>query len=265
MEKMNIVSKRMKNSKTLKVLQLTDTHLFKDPSLTMKGCNPAKNFLKIISIVKDKHLEEIDAIFLTGDLSQDETPDSYRFLLDHLMPLQKDIYWIPGNHDDLSIMKPIFSDYGIPYTNNLFNDRWNFIFLNSAKPNEISGYLEKNELSNLSYLLKQNQKKQQIVILHHHPIIVETPIVDEFKLTNADAFYECLTGFNVRLIVSGHVHGHYDIHFHDIPFVTSPATSLQWVKGAKEIQINPAIGYTIFEVSDAHISHKVYEYEKAAE
>ena len=70
----------------LLVAQITDTHLFAEVDRTWKGLSTAHTLQKVLD-----RLQQIqpppDLLLLTGDLSQDETPESYQRLVSLIAPL----------------------------------------------------------------------------------------------------------------------------------------------------------------------------------
>ncbi|NEP81399.1 MAG: hypothetical protein F6K17_09110 [Okeania sp. SIO3C4] len=62
------------------VAQITDTHLFADPTEgKMYGLPTESSFLKVLEKLKQLQPQP-DVLLLTGDLSQDETSESYQRL-----------------------------------------------------------------------------------------------------------------------------------------------------------------------------------------
>src|SRR3990167_1480978 len=95
----------------MKIIQITDTHLFSDDSETMFDvhCNDAFN--QTIQYFINHDLNDSDMVFLTGDISQDMTEKSYQRIAESLSQLKIPVYWIPGNHDDHAIAESVFSKY----------------------------------------------------------------------------------------------------------------------------------------------------------
>ncbi len=238
------------NKDEIKILQLTDLHLFNKENL-LHGCNTNKSFENIISDIKNDININYDLIFLTGDISQDMTDDSYIFCSNILSQLEHPIFWIPGNHDNYKKTKEIFKK------NKLFNHRrylktkhWDFIFINSCIEGKDYGYLNENEIKYIdSYIKKCNQEKDICIVMHHHPIPVDTPLIDEVILKNYFEFLEKIKKYpSVKLIMCGHVHGDYSITYNSIKIETSHATCFQWLKGTNQIEIENYAGYTVYKM-----------------
>jgi len=228
-----------------KVIQITDCHLFKtNPFLFSVNCN--ENFISVINKIKNNDLKDADAIFLTGDLSQDESKESYELIVKQLANINLPIYWIPGNHDDIDVMESVFDTSPFFKGSHFKTLQWNFIFLNTKKIGTDKGYISENELTFLQSRLDQiDNNKPTAIIMHHHPVPVGTPLIDEYVLVNNSLFMMEIKG-KVDLVICGHVHGDYSIKCENITIETAPATCLQWTKGTNKLNIENKIGYKIY-------------------
>ncbi len=242
------VSINMKLDKNyFKVIQITDTHLFKDRESKIFGLSSNDNFDVVMDKIKYSELADADAIFLTGDLSQDETVESYSHLSKQLQEVEKPIYWIPGNHDSLVTMESVFEK-----SNNfqrgmiLSTSCWDFIFINTKIDGRESGYIASSELKRLFSELSLVRGKKIAIIMHHHPSAVNTPLVDGYILENQKEFWQVLENFNIDLIICGHVHNDYTLIFNNTSIETSPATCLQWQKGVSDFIFERKIGYKVY-------------------
>lgn len=247
---------------TLKILQLTDTHLFEAPGNRIHGVDSNENFLKVINHI-EKNKIEFDFIFLTGDISQDETLSSYELIAEAVSKFNKPIYWIAGNHDDRPTMVDVFSNYPLFKNENPFflsDIGWSFIFIDTVLKGEHSGYMVKEKIKIFSDLLRMTQEESSIaIVMHHHPIPVNTPLIDQFILKNRDDFLRVIqkSGRKVDVVICGHVHGDYDLNAEGVRVVSSPATCLQWQKGAIELQTEKISGFTLWKFSEKG----VFDYE----
>ncbi|MEG4235629.1 metallophosphoesterase [Microcoleus sp. Pol11C3] len=79
----------------LLVAQITDTHLFAEIDREWQGLSTARTLQAVLD-----RLQQIqpppDLLLLTGDLSQDETPESYQRLVSLIAPLGIPAYWLSG-------------------------------------------------------------------------------------------------------------------------------------------------------------------------
>lgn len=234
-------------NKKFKIVQITDCHLFKDNSL-MLDVETNKTFSQVVERIKNVELHDTDAIFLTGDLSQDESKESYQRIINSLSDTNKNIYWIPGNHDCIENLSSIFlTNKKFIRAHHINTPHWDFIFLNTKIEGADYGFLSALELSNLKQSLDQCINKSIAIVMHHHPAPIGTPMIDGCMLENANSFWEVISGYPVKLIMCGHVHGDYAVKYNEeITIEASPATCIQWVKGATEPAFEKKIGYKIY-------------------
>ena len=66
----------MRADGTVKVLQISDCHLFSDPDKDLLGVNTAQSFKAVVEAIKEQNFE-YDFIAFTGDISQDYSAASY--------------------------------------------------------------------------------------------------------------------------------------------------------------------------------------------
>ena len=62
---------------TVRVLQLTDCHLFADESKDLLGVNTSESFKAVVEAVRAQNFD-YDFIAFTGDISQDYSATSYQ-------------------------------------------------------------------------------------------------------------------------------------------------------------------------------------------
>src|SRR3990167_3251002 len=136
---------------TVKILQISDTHLFENDELTLLGIKTNKKFEAVIAKIRGEDIHDTHMIFLTGDISQDETKASYQKAANYLSALKIPIYWIPGNHDHLPHCESVFKN-----AKNFFRTaqlsflHWHVIFLNTKLEGADEGYLSPLELKRLN-------------------------------------------------------------------------------------------------------------------
>jgi Icc protein len=247
------------NPDFLKILQISDTHLFADEKETLNGVNTYQAFKDLITHLNKTELHDTDLIYLTGDLSQDETSQSYEKIVALLDPLDIPIYWIPGNHDNLETLEATFKK-----GHNFFNSRrlstihWNFIFLNTQLDGTPEGFLNDKELQALRAEMESPQtSKLTAIVMHHHPIEVNTPLIDKLMLKNKDAFWDIVSNTNVKLIICGHVHGDYQFQHQNIFIETSPASCYQFVKQTTEFAMENKIGCKFYKFDEEGFTSSV--------
>jgi Icc protein len=232
----------------MKIIQISDTHLFANDELDIFGVKSNVKFKEVITKIINEDADDLDIIFLTGDISQDETAESYQIIANYLSKLNIPIYWIPGNHDHLARVNVAFQ-YAKNFNRktNLTLPNWHFIFLNTKMEGKEYGYLSSTELTILrNEIVNSEINKKIAIVMHHHPAPVGTPLIDNYILKNTEDFWDIVIGTKVKLIICGHVHGDYQFTHNNICIESAPATCLQWKKGTKDLETDKRIGYKIY-------------------
>jgi len=212
----------------LNIIQITDTHLFANKAQLLQGHCTYQNLSDTIDYLLAS-AEIPHFVLLTGDISQDESPESYQFTRVQLERLNLPVYWIHGNHDDEAKVKPIFdASPNLKQLKHLVTPFWDFIAINTCRRGSDDGYLEENELVHfwLKVEIAKSNNKNIVVVMHHHPHPVATPLVDVCMLQKADDFLtQIKQRSEIKLIICGHVHGNYQISYGDLMIEACPATS----------------------------------------
>lgn len=84
--------------RSLKVLQLTDSHLYADPSRCLLGINTLETFDQVLAQALHEQGTP-DLLLATGDLVHDASDTGYKRLLGRLKLTGIPTYCLPGNHD----------------------------------------------------------------------------------------------------------------------------------------------------------------------
>lgn len=235
---------------TLKVVQLTDTHLFSSPDQTQKGVNTRQTLEAVVKDVAE-HLPDFDALLLTGDLSQDETPGSYDALKAILAPLRgAPIHAIPGNHDDLHCMRARFTDDDIFVLADARLGNWRIAMLNSRVPGRVHGELGADQVSRLGNSLL-NAAEHTICAMHHPPVAIDCAWLDASRCLDGDELLAVAANPPVKAVVCGHVHQVFEATLSNVAILTTPSTCVQFKPGMDDFALDDAPpGYRIFELEE---------------
>ncbi|WP_067514418.1 3',5'-cyclic-AMP phosphodiesterase [Endozoicomonas ascidiicola] len=221
------------STKKIQVLQITDTHLFASSHSALMGVDTAATFEAVLKMVKSDFYQA-QCVLVTGDLTQDDSADSYHYLKDALSDLPMPNYWLCGNHDREDLMNAI-SPAAMKKKVELGN--WQILLLNSQVPNQVYGHLEESELAFLSKELAQNPDKPTLIALHHHPAPINSQWMDNIMLKNPDEFAAVLNNHkNIKGIIHGHIHQAIDYTFCGIPVMATPSTCVQFAPESNHFQ-----------------------------
>jgi len=246
----------------INVVQISDTHIFSDEKKELLGFCTLSRLEKVIDHILSASPTP-DIVLITGDISQDETRQSYELALNRFERFDCPVYWIAGNHDNPSALNPIFrnSDKLIKLET-LITQYWDFVSIDSCKRGTDDGYISTAEYKKFQSKIKKSQSdnKNIVVVMHHHPLPVNTPLLDDCMLKNGSEFLEFVNSTQqIKLIMCGHVHGEYQIKQNGLVIETCPATCFQWVKGTSTVKTENTQGYKMFEFkSDSYSSKSIF-------
>lgn len=225
---------------TIKLLQITDTHLFCADDGRLLSVNTAESFTAVVEEIGVQNIE-YDAIIATGDISQDHSPESYQRFLDGIAPLKKPCFWLPGNHDQNTIMSSVLPAQQVSAPERVMAGKhWQILLLDSQEPNLPHGRLTDKQLDRLSELLGENKEKHTLILLHHHPLLVGSAWLDQHTLKEADKFWNIVKPCsNVKAVVCGHIHQCMEKNYFGIKVMATPSTCIQFKPVSNEFALDP--------------------------
>ena len=217
---------------TLRVLQLTDTHLCKDVGGKLLGMDTDHSLQAVIDLAR-RERPGTDLLLGTGDLSDNGCLDAYRRLEGYFDQLGCPYCWLPGNHDSRPEMHSAASDPN-RLCGELRTPHWQVVLLNSQIPGEVGGRLGPAELSRLDNALAAAGESglASLVCLHHQPVAVGSDWIDEQMVEDADAFWRVIESHgHVKAVLWGHVHQECDRMRNGVRLLASPSTCVQFAPG----------------------------------
>jgi Icc protein len=213
----------------LRVVQITDTHLFADPRRCLMGCDSQASLERVLAHLRSQ-ADPPDVLLATGDLVHDDQPDGYRRLAALLEAFQVPVFCLPGNHDDPGLMATHLNQGWVRTLSHSLQGGWALLFLNTRVPGSASGHLADLELQRLSADLERFRHLPTLVCLHHNPVPVGSTGLDRMRVDNGAQLLELLAGHaQVKALLWGHVHQVYDAWYQHIRLLASPSTSAQFL------------------------------------
>ena len=91
-------------SDPIRVLHLTDPHLFADSDSSLRGTITHETLAAVLDHYQSSAWRA-DLVAMTGDVVQDDSEAAYQRFLDLLGPLGLPVYCVPGNHDVRAVMR----------------------------------------------------------------------------------------------------------------------------------------------------------------
>ena len=158
-------------------------------------------------------LDPLDAVLVSGDISDDGSADSYAFAKAELDRLELPLYVVPGNHDAREAFRAAFAsqsgmppfgpiDWAIPINGALV------VGLDTLIEGQGGGRLQDQSLALLRNALETAGAGPVIVMLHHPPLTTGIRFMDAIGLENTDALQTTLSAAQCDVdLIAGHVHG----------------------------------------------------------
>ncbi|MEM8435032.1 3',5'-cyclic-AMP phosphodiesterase [Morganella morganii] len=213
----------------VRILQITDTHLFAGETDTLLGINTLHSYHAVLDAIVKQQLPA-DLIVATGDLVQDQSTRAYQRFTDGIARLPAPCVWLPGNHDYQPSMAQELAAAGIsPSKQVLLGDQWQILLLDSQVQSVPHGELSDDQLIWLDNCLAQQPDRHTVVMLHHHPLASGCTWLDQHSLRNSHMLAEVLTRYqNIEGILCRHIHQDLDVMWNGIRMLATPSTCVQF-------------------------------------
>lgn len=224
----------------IRILQLTDLHLFNDQQTELIGLNPYHSLQQVIALVTNSiTTKQPSLIALTGDISQDYSLASYETAAKIFYDIPCPIIATMGNHEHPETFTRFFNDPTKDINKIVTLDNWLLLFLNSHYQKHVDGQLAKKELDFLQQNLTTTTKENVIIFLHHQVISIASTWLDKIKLNNALQLLEIIDQHpNVKAVICGHVHQATNVYRRGVSYLSAPATSWQFVLKSPDFKLD---------------------------
>ncbi len=230
------------------VAQISDSHLFSDPSSCHHGVNVYQNLSAVLTDIKNN--PRINAVVFTGDLTHDHSIESYKnfAVLVKKLEINVPFYFLAGNHDEPQLLNRYLQDKPFIADKKVQSDHWQLLLV-ATKSETPAGLFD--EKAHQKLLSAVDSNKNTFIFMHHHPIDVGY-FIDRHHLKNSTVFWQsikCLP--SLKGISCGHVHRALEFPISSTnpiaPLYTCPATSIQFDPEADTVRaLQQSAGYRIF-------------------
>ncbi|WP_324615525.1 phosphodiesterase [Halomonas salipaludis] len=238
----------------MRLIQITDCHLLADPLAPSRAGFPLR---QLQAVVEHARRRRPDVVLVSGDVSQDGTPASYRHALEVFAELDCPWYWLPGNHDHLADM----ADARALHDQVDLGD-WRLLLLNTQVVGEPHGEIGEACCQWLDEQLAADSRPT-LIAMHHPPLAVGADWMDAIGLHDRDAFWTAVTPHaHLRAVLCGHIHqafaGRHELleNAGEVAVYGAPATADQFLPGAETFSIDQASrpGYRVVELAHDGLS-----------
>jgi len=218
-------------------VHLSDTHLLPEGATSPHGLDPAANLRQVADWVAAEGLEPT-FFLISGDLSNDGDPESYRHFATALRALEGR-FGVPvllglGNHDRrgpfrrLVLGESVGDDDETPYYYSRRIGALRVLMLDSLVPGEIDGELGAAQLAWLAEELRTPAPGGDLVVLHHPVTPRGIPRVREYPLRDAAALLALTAQWPLLGILGGHTHVTTAAHVGGTLAITAPSVAFQF-------------------------------------
>jgi Icc protein len=226
----------------VRILQLTDLHLFTDPTATIRDVCTHDSLSRVLDHVRSLGAE-FDHVVISGDLAHDEQLATYELLDELLSEWRSKLCVIPGNHDHRDFIRKVFPDSIVPGNDtinfSIQTEAWRLIGLDSHIPGKVSGELGKYQLAWLENELFEHSTQPTMLFVHHPPISVGSSWLDEIGMSDAEQLLELLALFaQVEVVCTGHIHQQLETKRNGIDFLTTPSTGVQFTPQQSQLEVD---------------------------
>ncbi|WP_077752944.1 metallophosphoesterase family protein [Shewanella psychrophila] len=232
----------------MRIYQLSDCHLHLGDEASRA------NLIRALTTIEEA--DDGDVLLLTGDLICGPCVEIYtqfKAIVQAHTSIVK-IFAIAGNHDDLAMMKSVFSDSRIQVKDHVhLNDNLSLCFVDSSQKPLSNMSLGGGRVSTkaLSALKKFTRKHRSIVVIHHPVVNLGAKWFTEIGIENNLAVMEAIHPQTLA-ILSGHAHAFFKepikIQERIIPLIVSPATSYGFEHTNPSYEKNTNIGIMAFDL-----------------
>lgn len=197
------------------ILQISDTHIIEDGLLVSGRLETGKSLEKLMEYLVEVQCEigGVDAIIVSGDLSDNGSSASYIHFKEIMSRLDVPLYAIPGNHDAREPMRKALASGGYLPAEGKLNwhqkiGKLHIIGLDTLIEGQGGGELDAETLDFLDVQLRQLHGSPVIVMFHHPPFDTGIGFMDSIGLNSGShGLKEILSSFSGDLIVvCGHIH-----------------------------------------------------------
>ncbi|MEQ6916011.1 metallophosphoesterase [Halomonas aquatica] len=239
----------------MRLIQITDCHLLADPSAHGRIGVPLRQLDAVVEAVNRARPQRV---LVTGDVSQDETAASYRLAERALAQLDAPWCWLPGNHDQPTLMAECHALH-----DELDLDDWRVLLLDTHISGQPGGELGALRLADLGERLAGDDRPT-LLMMHHPPLPVGSAWLDEIGLADAGAFWRVVAPHSqVRGVFFGHVHqafqGVHALADREVAVYGCPATTDQFLPGSTTFALDEASrpGYRLIDLGKGGFETRV--------
>ncbi|MGN6815430.1 MAG: metallophosphoesterase, partial [Solirubrobacterales bacterium] len=168
----------------LLIAQLSDLHL----AAREEEADPLARLEAVVETVRALP-NPVDAVLVSGDLSDDGSEESYSLAHSALARFECPVHALPGNHDDRARLRAAFALPGAgaePINYSVEVGPLRLVLLDSNVPDQDPGRFGPRDLAWLDATLGEEPARPTLLALHHTPLSTGLPGWDAINLDPAE-------------------------------------------------------------------------------
>ena len=217
------------------IAHLSDTHLTTEGTRYNQVLDSTAALHRAVDVLRTAVTDgrRIDAVVLSGDLTDTGDPDAYQRLATAVATIDGDpvIVYATGNHDVRAELhrQLLHSNESGPILQIRWADGLRIIALDSTIPGAGHGRLAPAHLADLEKELATSAPAGTVIVLHHAPIPPPSPLLSYFALepSSRRALSETIAGTDVRLVLAGHHHLAQSATLGSVPVAVAGSTTIR--------------------------------------
>jgi Icc protein len=207
------------------ILHLSDTHLVRDGGPNSDDVDATESLRRMLTDLR--HLREVDAIVVSGDIADDGSLEAYVAVRDIVGEFagqrNAPVIYCTGNHDNRRAFTQALGSGHLDPTGNDRADAvvatpereraavslvggYRFVTLDSLVPGMGYGWLSRAQLGWLRDALAAPSPRGTVLVVHHPPITLDVEVQRALGLQNTSELADAIRGTDVQLILCGHFH-----------------------------------------------------------
>jgi Icc protein len=246
--------------------QVSDLHLGAAWEDVEPGVEPLPRLERVLDAILALP-NEVDAVLVSGDVTDDASEESYALARRALERLGVPVHVLPGNHDDRRRMREAFDLSGAgeePINYSVEVGELRLVVLDSIVPGQDPGALERERLDWLDAELARDPSTPTILAMHQAPLATGIAEWDQINWDDSEGVRREL-GLVVgrhpqlRAIVAGHLHRIAASSLAGCPVLSAPSTYAQAVPDfeSEEVEMAGQPGYALHVLRGGELASQV--------
>lgn len=230
-----------------RIAHLSDCHLNSSNEHIKFDVNPSASLKSVLKMVVSDHP---DGMLFTGDISDDDSVESYVQLISAIAEHCPSIPWrvIPGNHDNNRNFDTVLEGFILNAEEPWCFSNIHFLGIDTRHTvGKSAGKIRTTELFSAHTQMVKEPEKSWCLAMHHPPYALNH-WMKRHECINHSIFEPWLVKQNnLKCVLHGHLHSAEKRHIADIPVLGTPSTCWQYSMN-KEFAIDPQLaGYQLLE------------------